>query len=196
VRVREDAWVRVFHIALASDWDAARQEGRYTMSTLGRTLAEEGFIHASRGDQWQRVRDAAYADVTEPLVLLTIDTDKLDAPVVDEPVPGSDETFPHVYGALEVDAVVSVIPLEPRTEPKDEPRQQGPTFSKLFLDEVLFRALLGFAVFVVAGAVGGICRAAWGPTAALVGALVTLAVGGVVAVRVARRRDERLRPAS
>ena len=102
---------RLFHIATLSDWQAARETGRYTTSTRGRSLAEEGFIHASRGDQWQGVRDRFYADVEEPLVLLTIDPALLTAPVVDEAVPDSDESFPHIYGALDVAAVVTVIAL-------------------------------------------------------------------------------------
>ncbi len=44
-------------------------------------------------------------------MLLTIDPTLLTAPVVDEAVPDSDETFPHIYGALDVAAVVRVIPL-------------------------------------------------------------------------------------
>src|SRR5436190_20221908 len=97
----------IFHLALASDWAAAQEAGAYTMSTRGRTLAEEGFIHASRGDQWTAVRERFYADVTEPLLLLQIDTDRLDVPVVVEPaVPGSTETFPHIYGPLALDAVM------------------------------------------------------------------------------------------
>ena len=77
------------HITLVTttptqDWEAAREAGSYATSTLGRSLAEEGFVHASRGDQWQGVRDRYYADVTEPLVLLVIDTDRLVSPVVEE----------------------------------------------------------------------------------------------------------------
>jgi uncharacterized protein (DUF952 family) len=106
---------RIFHIATLADWDEARRQGRYTTSTLGRTLAEEGFIHASRGDQWQAVHERFYADVTEPLVLLVIDTERLDVPVVEERVPGSDETFPHVYGALDPDAVEQVVPIPLRS---------------------------------------------------------------------------------
>src|SRR3546814_8343498 len=83
----------IFHIALASDWAEAKAAGSYTVSTRGRTLAEEGFIHASRADQWTGVREAFYSDVTEPLLLLQIDTDLLDVPVVEEPaVPGGTET--------------------------------------------------------------------------------------------------------
>jgi len=103
---------RIFHIATASDWQAAKEAGSYTTSTRGRTLAEEGFIHASRDDQWPRVREAVYADVAEPLVLLVIETDLLDVPVVEEEVPGTGETFPHLYGPLRPSAVVEVAPLE------------------------------------------------------------------------------------
>ena len=39
------------------------------VSLLQATLAEVGFVHCSRGDQWPKVRDALYADVTEPLVV-------------------------------------------------------------------------------------------------------------------------------
>ncbi len=105
--------MRIFHVATAADWRAAQDSGSYTTSTLGRTLAEEGFVHAARADQWQGVRRRYYAEVTEPLVLLEIDTDQLTAPVVEEPaVPGGAETFPHVYGAVDPAAVVSVVPLD------------------------------------------------------------------------------------
>lgn len=102
---------RIFHIATVADWARARRDGTYTTSTRGRTLAEEGFIHASRVDQWQAVRERWYADVTEPLVLLVIDVELLDAPMVEEVVEGG-ETFPHLYGPLNTDAVVETLPLD------------------------------------------------------------------------------------
>lgn len=104
----------IFHLALASDWAAAQEAGAYTISTRGRTLAEEGFIHCSRGDQWPTVRGRYYGDLTEPLLLLEIDTGRLDVPVLEEPgEPGSRETFPHVYGPIPLDAVVRALPVPP-----------------------------------------------------------------------------------
>ena len=104
--------MRVFHIALAAEWEEAVAAGEYTTSTLGVSLEEEGFIHASRADQWEGVRARYYADIAEPLVLLEIETDLLDVPVVEEaPAPGVTETFPHVYGALDPAAVVAVTSL-------------------------------------------------------------------------------------
>ena len=166
--------MRIFHLATAADWTAAQASGRYTTSTHGRTLAEEGFIHASRADQWQGVRDRFYADVTEPLVLLVIDTDRLDAPVVEEePVPGAGETFPHIYGALAPDAVVQVIALD--DEPSAAGAAPGGSFSRLFLGEVLHQALLASVVLVVVavGLLLGLATGSdWGPLLGLLGGLV------------------------
>ena len=40
---------RIYHIAVRADWERALADGAYTRSTVDRTLAEEGFIHASAG---------------------------------------------------------------------------------------------------------------------------------------------------
>jgi uncharacterized protein (DUF952 family) len=100
----------LFHLALASDWAAAQETGDYRVSTLGRTLEQEGFIHASYAHQVQGVRDAFYRDVTEPLLLLEIDPGRLDVPVVEEVPDGAEQAFPHVYGPLPVTSVVSARP--------------------------------------------------------------------------------------
>lgn len=99
----------IFHIAEEADWTAARASGDYRVSTRGRTLAEEGFVHAARRDQVLGVADAFYADAG-PLLLLSIDPARLSAPVRDDEVaPG--EVFPHIYGPINLDAVVAVTPL-------------------------------------------------------------------------------------
>jgi uncharacterized protein (DUF952 family) len=105
--------MRIYHVALLSEWEAAQRTGSYTTSTRGVSLEQEGFVHASREDQWQGVRDRFYADVEEPLVLLVVDTELLGSPVVEEVPEGASETFPHVYGPLEASAVVEVRPLAP-----------------------------------------------------------------------------------
>ncbi|XTZ16585.1 DUF952 domain-containing protein [Micromonospora echinospora] len=99
----------LFHIAEVADWQRAREAGDYRVSTRGRILAEEGFIHASRRDQILGVAEAFYADAG-PLLLLHIDPARLTAPVRDDEVaPGV--VFPHLYGPLNLDAVVAVTPL-------------------------------------------------------------------------------------
>ena len=174
---------RIFHVALVSEWEAALRSGSYTTSTRGRTLAQEGFIHASRGDQWQGVRDRFYSDVDEPLVLLVIETARLDVPVVAEPVPDSTETFPHIYGPLPTAAVVQVLPLGPdgQTAP------QG-SFSRVFLGEMLRNAVLGLLLIVVV-TIGVLIGVSFGSRMAVwFGFLVGLAVGVPIVVRLYRRR--------
>ncbi|MGA8845813.1 MAG: DUF952 domain-containing protein [Nocardioides sp.] len=190
--------MRIFHIATAGDWQAAQATGEYAVSTLGRTLAEEGFIHASRGDQWQGVRERFYSGVSGPLVLLSIDTELLQSPVVDEAVPGTDETFPHIFGPIQVSAVVHVLPLDPLAQP--EPASADPVpaeservsdataFSRLFLGEVfkqLILASLVLACVVAATLIGQATGLAWGP---IVGAAVGLVLGALGARGAARRR--------
>jgi uncharacterized protein (DUF952 family) len=101
----------IYHVALASDWDGALEAGEYRVSTVGRTLEDEGFIHASTGSQVRGVVDAHYAGVAEQLVLLTIDERRLTVPLQWDAVPGSPEPFPHLYGPLDVGAVVLATPL-------------------------------------------------------------------------------------
>jgi uncharacterized protein (DUF952 family) len=104
---------RIFHIATDADWRRMLETGTYTTSTRGVSLAEEGFIHASRREQVQGVFDRYYRGAGEHLVLLTIDPARLtDAEVRVEPV-GAD-TYPHVYGPLNRSAVVEVTPLDRR----------------------------------------------------------------------------------
>lgn len=108
----------IYHIASAADWERATSAGEYRISTRGRTLEEEGFIHCSRAGQVAAVADRFYRGVAD-LVLLTIDERLVKPEVRYESVPGAGESFPHVYGPLNVDAVVSVEPLtlQPGTGP-------------------------------------------------------------------------------
>jgi glutathione S-transferase len=102
----------LYHIATAPDWDRARQEGEYRTSTRGRSLSEEGFIHASTASQVLPVANAVYLDEQQDLVLLVLDTSRLAAEIRYEPVPGWADPFPHIYGPLDVTAVVRAVPLE------------------------------------------------------------------------------------
>jgi len=101
----------IYHLALAADWARAVAAGEYRVSTIGVSLDTEGFIHASRAHQVAGVARRYYAAVSEPLVLLAIDEDRLDSPVRVDAAPGVPEGFPHVYGPIGVGAVVRVDPL-------------------------------------------------------------------------------------
>jgi len=101
----------IYHIAEAADWERARRDGQYTMSTRGRTLAEEGFIHASTAEQVPLVADAYYRDAPD-LVLLVIDTERVRPELRYEQVPGQADPYPHIYGPLNLDAVTETRPFQ------------------------------------------------------------------------------------
>ena len=102
----------IYHIATASDWAQAQAAGEYTTSTRGRTLAEEGFIHCSTADQVAEVANMVYQGVPD-LLLLAIDTGRVRPEIRLEQVAGSAEPFPHIYGPLNLDAVVEARRFEP-----------------------------------------------------------------------------------
>ncbi len=110
----------IWHLALTTDWEAARARGSYAISTRGLTLAEVGFIHCSYAHQVAGVAERFYADETAPLTLLGIDPERLaDAGIELRAEPGDPahpdgERFPHVYGAIPVGAVVETHTAEIR----------------------------------------------------------------------------------
>jgi len=101
----------IYHCALVSDWTAALSAGEYAISSRGRTLADEGFVHASYAGQVAGVLQRFYRDVTEPMCLLTIVTELLGVPVVAENLHGGAERFPHIYGPVPLAAVTAVTEL-------------------------------------------------------------------------------------
>ena len=100
----------IFHLAVASEWEAAIDAGVYERSTLGRSLAEEGFIHCSYEHQVATTASRFYAG-RDDILVLTIDPDLVDAEIRVESAPDADDEFPHIYGPLPVAAVVEVRPL-------------------------------------------------------------------------------------
>lgn len=105
--------MRIFHLATEEAWTSAVAAGTYTVSTLGLDLADVGFIHCSQAEQVAGVHERFYRDLDDALLLLTIDTDRLTSPWQLDPVDGEPLPFPHIYGPLNVDAVVSAEPFRP-----------------------------------------------------------------------------------
>jgi uncharacterized protein (DUF952 family) len=104
---------RIFHITRSVDWQAAQRSGSYQLSTRDRTLQDVGFVHCSYAHQVAGVANLLYRGEHD-LVLLAIDTERLTAPLrAEAPSPEAREVFPHIYGPLNLDAVVEVLGYEP-----------------------------------------------------------------------------------
>jgi uncharacterized protein (DUF952 family) len=100
---------RIYHVASVSDWAEAQSRGEYRMSTRGARLEDFGFIHGSFREQVERIGAFLYGDVDEELVVLVIDPARVHALIKTENLEGGAERFPHIYGPLPIDAVVSVL---------------------------------------------------------------------------------------
>ncbi|MDE0804250.1 MAG: DUF952 domain-containing protein [Acidimicrobiales bacterium] len=102
----------ILHVAISDEWDAAvAAGGPYDRSTIGVSLAEEGYIHCSFPDQVAATAERYYAG-RDDVVVLVIDPDRLDAEVRVEDLMGTGVEFPHVYGPIPVAAVVAVEDVE------------------------------------------------------------------------------------
>jgi uncharacterized protein (DUF952 family) len=96
----------IYHVTTREDWNVAKQKGYYEHPSL----KDEGFIHCSHEHQLAGVLERYFAGKTG-LVRLVIDTDKLSSKFVFDWSPSLADTFPHVYGPINVQAVVEVIPF-------------------------------------------------------------------------------------
>lgn len=96
----------IYHITTQEEWDEAQKLGHYDSDTL----ATEGFIHCSTEPQVAGVLERYYRGKTN-LVKLKIEKSKVARPLVFELASSINEVFPHIHGALNLDAVVEVVKL-------------------------------------------------------------------------------------
>jgi uncharacterized protein (DUF952 family) len=92
---------KLFHITTQQDWGKAVEQGSYRADSL----ETEGFIHCSTEEQVAKTANAFYSTVPN-LLLLEINQAKISAEIKWEAIDG--DTFPHIYGPINLDAVDSV----------------------------------------------------------------------------------------
>jgi len=104
----------IYHITLWTAWAEAQQRGEYRAASL----ENEGFIHFSTNSQILPVVDKIFKGQRD-LLLLVIDPALLTSELKWEPPAGEappgipeNDLFPHVYGPINLDAVVKAIDLE------------------------------------------------------------------------------------
>lgn len=96
----------IFHVTEKQSWENAVQQGFYEAPSLH----TEGFIHNSKAEQVSGVLDRYYKGKND-LLLLHIDETKLISPLKYELALSVNEEFPHIFGPINIDAVVKTEPI-------------------------------------------------------------------------------------
>lgn len=93
----------IYHLTTPDAWASAQSAGEYEAPSL----TDEGFIHCSADEaQTLRVAERLYPGATG-LQTLEVDLARLKAEVKHEPS-RSGEIYPHIYGKINLDAVVRI----------------------------------------------------------------------------------------
>lgn len=111
----------IYHITSRPAWSEARERGEYRAPSL----ETEGFIHCSTEAQVLPVAEKFYMGQSG-LLLLVIEPSLLSSDLKWEPPSGGapppgvaeGDLFPHVYGPINLDAVVRVMDLEANSDGK------------------------------------------------------------------------------
>jgi uncharacterized protein (DUF952 family) len=99
------------HLCSNDEWRWAQARGEHRPESLDAS----GFVHLSTPEQVHLPANRLYAGRTD-LVLLRIDPARLASPIRWEPGVATDPdamVFPHLYGALPLEAVINVTPYRP-----------------------------------------------------------------------------------
>ncbi|MEX1203162.1 MAG: DUF952 domain-containing protein [Ferruginibacter sp.] len=96
----------IYHVTTKTAWQLALNSGFYTTPSL----QLEGFIHNSTAAQVEGVLNRYYKYQTD-LLLLHIDETKLTAPLKYELATSVMEEFPHIFGPINVEAVIKITDI-------------------------------------------------------------------------------------
>lgn len=96
----------IYHVTTRTAWEEGKELGRYEHISL----QKEGFIHNCSRAQLAGVLDRYYKN-TADLLLLHVDESLLQAELKYELAPSVNEEFPHIFGPINIDAVVEVEQL-------------------------------------------------------------------------------------
>ena len=108
----------ILHITTRNEWDQAQTAGEYKAPSL----QTDGFIHCSTINQTAETANMFFKG-RKDLILLCIDENKLkaecryEAPCCQEMHNKTAENlFPHIYGPIDLTAIVNVVDLNPGEE--------------------------------------------------------------------------------
>jgi len=101
------------NISSLQDWETAKATGNFVVPSL----EKEGFIHFSRLHQVEGTANRYY-NGRKDLILLTVEVSKLKnvSMLKYEKSSSHTDTFPHLYSALNTDAVTATTPIIPEAD--------------------------------------------------------------------------------
>lgn len=91
----------IYLLSSQQEYDNALKQG----SLVRDSIESQGFIHASPKSQLTRIANKYYKETINPLILV-VEKSKITADVKWEPATGG--LYPHIYGPLNIDAIVDV----------------------------------------------------------------------------------------
>lgn len=101
-----------YHLIPTATWDRVNADQTYVPEAFD----ADGFIHCTDGlEPLLKVANMFYQDVPGDYSALVLDTKQIDSEIrYDDP----DRSFPHIYGPLNLDSVLSVLPVSRNSQGK------------------------------------------------------------------------------
>lgn len=103
--MREDL---IFHLVHKKKWKEQKLDGRYHPQSLD----SEGFIHCSSGNDIESVANRLFKGKRR-ILLIVINTSLIEPELKYEKDEDTGVVYPHIYGPLNLDAVIDKIELAP-----------------------------------------------------------------------------------
>jgi len=101
----------IYHAIAKSEWEKVKQNDEY----IHPSLENDGFIRFSLLEQVISIAYYMYSSSENEILLLEVDEKKLASKVLHEDLKLHGR-YPHVYGPVNMDAIVNVYPLERETK--------------------------------------------------------------------------------
>lgn len=95
----------IIHCLKETTWNSYKNKNYYG----DEYLKQEGFIHCSEITTYLMVAPN-FKDIEEKLLLLVIDTTEVEAQIEWEDLCNCKVEYPHIYGLLNKNAIISVLP--------------------------------------------------------------------------------------
>ncbi len=96
----------IYHITAVSEWREAQQKGYYESEAL----KSQGFIPCCEEHQIPDILKRYFSHKTA-LIKLCIETAKLSSRLIYNWSNTIEDTFPHIYGPVNLDAIIDATPL-------------------------------------------------------------------------------------